>query len=99
MTRDEMIVTFCRLRAYRRDALAELLAFAARLPRRQRAAFKRELRTIAAIYDELRPTPAPQPERPPAEDRKSRLTKGERAAWRRYSKEFPQRLSSHVRAR
>jgi hypothetical protein len=98
MTRDELIVTFCRLRAYRRDAVVELMAYASKLPRWQRDGFKRDLQAIAAIYAELRPTRTPV-ERPPAEDRKSRLTNAERAAWRRYSKDYPGRLSSHIRAR
>lgn len=98
MNRDDVVIAFCRLRAHRRDAYAVLLAYAKTLTRRDRAAFRRDLKEVAAVYAELRPAPRPQPKRPPVEERQGRISNAERAAWRRYAKDHPARLSSHIRA-
>jgi hypothetical protein len=97
MNRDDLILGFARLRAHGFDARAELLALASKLPSGQRAAFRRDVREITKLYADVRPTPKPQPKRPPAEDRKSKLTKHERAAWRRYAQDYPEQLASHMR--
>ena len=99
MIRDDIIIAFAKLRAARRDARAELLAAAADLPPRQCAAIACEVEAIAALFEATCPAPTTLSDRPPAEERTTRLTKRERVAQRRYFKEFAERLSAQLRAR
>jgi len=97
MNRDALIVAFAKLRAARFDARAELLAAAAGLPRRQYAAFTREIEAVAALFDDVRPMPKPLELRPEPQERKGPLTTSERLARQRYMKTHASRLTSHLR--
>jgi phage FluMu protein Com len=99
MIRDDIIIAFAKLRAAGRDARAELLAAAAGLPPRQCAAIAREVEAVAALFETTCPARKMLSDRPPAEERTTRLTKRERIAQRRYFKDFAERLSAQLRAR
>ena len=53
----------------------------------------RGVKAVAKLYAELRPEKV-QVERPPAEDRKTRITHKKRAAWRKDARDFPARLAA-----
>ncbi len=97
--RDDIIIAFAKLRAHGHDAEALLLAAAAQLPARQRAAYRREVTAVVRLYAEVCPAPAPVQDRPPPEERKTKVTRRERASLRRYMSDYKERLSAHARAR
>lgn len=99
MIRDTLIVAFSKLRAAGRDPRADLLAAAAGLPKRQCAALRREIEAVAALYAETCPAPKKLEARPEPEVRKGPPTRRERAARRRYTKDFAERLSAQLRTR
>lgn len=77
----------------------ELGNAAASLPSGQLTAAQREIEAVAALYEETCPAPKVVEYRPEPAERKGKLTKRERAAWRRYAKEYAVRLAAHIRAR
>lgn len=98
MNRDALIIAFAKLRAARFDARAELLAAAASLPRRQYAAFTREIEAVAALFDDVRPMPKPLEPRPEPEARKGLPTNKERLARQHYMRAHARRLTSYLRS-
>jgi len=97
MNRDALIIAFAKLRAAGCNAHAELMTAAARLPRRQGAAFVREVEAVAALFEQVRPKPKPLELRPEPQERKGPLTTSERLARQRYMKTHASRLTSHLR--
>lgn len=98
MIRDTIIVAFAKLRAAGRDARADLLDAAATCSAEQYAALTREIEAVAALFAEECPSPKLLKDRTEPGERKGPMTKRERVARQRYSREFSERLASLVRA-
>jgi len=97
MNRDALIIAFAKLRAAGCDARAELMAAAARLPRRQGAAFVREVEAVAALFEAACSKSKPIEPRPEPQERKGPPSGKERLARQRYMKTHASRLTSHLR--
>lgn len=97
MNRDALIIGFAKLRAAGFDARVELLTAAAGLPLRQCAALRREIEAVAALFAATCPAPKKVEVRPEPEPRRGKLSRQARTAWRRYAREYKERLQAHLR--